>query len=693
MASGNQQLNFAIRAVNEATAALKSVQGDLDGITKAADQAENKTGGFGKTLGDVGKVATGFVAAFAVTSAIDGVRGFMSGAVDAASDLGESLNAVNVVFKDNAKTVLDWGKNNAVQFGLSQREFNQMATPLGAMLKNTGMGMDDVANNTVELTKRAADMASVFNTDVGDALTAIQAALRGESDPIERYGVSLNAAKVEARALADTGKTVASTLTDQEKAAARLALLFEQTNDVAGDFQNTSDGLANSQRIQAARTEELRAEIGEKLIPVMLKWNEIKFALVQLIAEKLLPAVSSMFTMLGKGSAVVKTFADYLRFTWEEGDSLNDFLADVPEPLQGLAKFAGDAAIVLKEKLIPGAQQVATVFVEQVIPAAVRMASFVAEQVGTLVAHLGEHFKRFPAYYEEEIQPALENIMALVTTVVNWFREHWPEIMKIVQPVLDEVVVLVELAGSIITGVLDIIIKLLQGDWSGAWNATKQLFTEVWESMKETVSNAKEFIVAVLSGLRDVGVAMVGGLLEGAQSKLGELANWFFALPGRIVSEIPNPLSVLYNIGKQIIQGLIDGIKSMISGVTGAVGGAISAIPDTAKKILKIFSPSRVMMDLGKQISEGLAIGISDSARISVAPAAMNMVTSIPRGVVSGASNVGGGISGAGATIVNIYVTQPLGTPDQIARAVQGALVSLERRGGISAGTTRPVAV
>ncbi len=62
-----------------------------------------------------------------------------------------------------------------------------MAVPIGALLQNMGMGLDATADNTTKLTQRAADMASVFNVDVSEALGAIQAGLRGEADPLERF--------------------------------------------------------------------------------------------------------------------------------------------------------------------------------------------------------------------------------------------------------------------------------------------------------------------------------------------------------------------------------------------------------------------------------------------------------------------------------------------------------------------------
>lgn len=179
------------------------------------------------------------------------------------------MNAVNVSFGASSKQILDWGQNNAASFGLSQRAFNQAVVPMGSILKNTGLDMGTVSDSTITLTERAADMASVFNVDVSEALEAIQAGLRGEADPLERFGVGLNAAAVEAKALADTGKDSAEALTDQEKMLARVALIMEQTSQVQGDFANTSGEAANAQRIATAEMENAQAVIGQAFLPVM----------------------------------------------------------------------------------------------------------------------------------------------------------------------------------------------------------------------------------------------------------------------------------------------------------------------------------------------------------------------------------------------------------------------------------------
>lgn len=265
--------------LNAATANVKKFATAVDGGSGSAgaalDSAEKKAKGLGSVLGNVGTIAGGILAADVIREGAQRVMALMHSTVEAASSLGESVNAVQKTFGESSAAVLDWGENNAAAAGLSTRAFNQMATPLGAMLKNQGLSLDEVSDHTLKLTQRAADMASVFNTDVTDALTAIQAGLRGEQDPLERYGVSLSAVAVEAKALADTHKTSTAQLTAAEKATARLNLIYEQTASTAGDFAQTSDGLANSQRIAAAEIENAQAKLGQTFLPIMAKAAQV----------------------------------------------------------------------------------------------------------------------------------------------------------------------------------------------------------------------------------------------------------------------------------------------------------------------------------------------------------------------------------------------------------------------------------
>ena len=199
------------------------------------------------------------------------ILGIGVAATKMASDLEESVNAVNVVFGEAGEAIHAYGETSATAVGLARSEFNQMSAEMGAMLGNVGVPLDEVAGKTINLMERSADMASIFNTDVSQAFNAIQSAVKGEFNPLETFGVKMNAAMIEAKALAMGLGDLEGNVSDQAKAQAALALVFEQTDKYAGDFQNTADGLANSTKIMTAQLKDEAAALGQDLIPVAIE--------------------------------------------------------------------------------------------------------------------------------------------------------------------------------------------------------------------------------------------------------------------------------------------------------------------------------------------------------------------------------------------------------------------------------------
>jgi len=231
----------------------------VKGLKAAQKQAEDSARKFTET----GKKLT-----LGLTVPIVGAGAAM---IKLASDTGEALNAANVVFKESTKVIEAWGENAAEQAGLTSAEFYQASAVIGAGLINAGASAEQASQQTIDLTKRAADMASIFNTSVNDALIALQAGLRGESEPLRRFAVSLDEATIKARAQAMGLVDASGEVTAYGKSQARLAIIMEQSNRFQGDFVNTSGQLANGTRILTARIKEEAAELGEQLLPLVLK--------------------------------------------------------------------------------------------------------------------------------------------------------------------------------------------------------------------------------------------------------------------------------------------------------------------------------------------------------------------------------------------------------------------------------------
>lgn len=190
-------------------------------------------------------------------------------AVNAASDLNEQVTKNQQVFGQSAQAVLDWSKTTSTAIGTSQTAALTAAGTFGNLFRAIGVGSAQAAQQSQSLVKLAADLASFNNTSVEDALDAIRSGLIGEAEPLRRYGVLLSEARVQQIALQQTGKDNAKSLTAQEKALARVSIIFRDTAAAQGDFGRTSSGLANQQRILSAQVQDLQANLGRLLLPAV----------------------------------------------------------------------------------------------------------------------------------------------------------------------------------------------------------------------------------------------------------------------------------------------------------------------------------------------------------------------------------------------------------------------------------------
>ena len=243
-------VSVLIRARDEASKAFKNVE---DNAGRMAQGIAKHRRAIGMSMIAMGGAMTGFAIA----------------SVKAASDLEESMNAVNVIFGEGAEVIHKFGETSARAVGMSTAKFNEMSTVTGARLKDVGLPMDEVARLTTDLAQRAADMASVMNTDVSDAMSAMNQALRGETEAIRRYAGDVTEASLQTFAFSQGINKNVSEMTEQEKRLLRVGLMMEQTANMAGDFANTSDSLANRMRIAKAEFANTTAELGTALLPVM----------------------------------------------------------------------------------------------------------------------------------------------------------------------------------------------------------------------------------------------------------------------------------------------------------------------------------------------------------------------------------------------------------------------------------------
>ena len=266
------------------------LRADNTQLAKGLQKAESQLQAFGKKTEAAARVAT---------VALAGIGAAAFSVTQSASDLNESISKSNVIFGDSAQAIQNWAKTTDQALGLSQVAALEAAGNFAILGQSAGLTGTDLTVFSKDLTTLAADLASFNNTSVDEAITALAAGLRGESEPLRRFGVLLSEAEVQAKALEMGLAGSIKEITNQDKVLARNALILEQTTIQQGDFARTSEGAANQQRILAAEIENTKAQLGEGLLPAYQDLLKVLIPAVEYLAEN-----SEQVVQLGKFVAI-----------------------------------------------------------------------------------------------------------------------------------------------------------------------------------------------------------------------------------------------------------------------------------------------------------------------------------------------------------------------------------------------------
>ena len=304
---------------------------EFAGIDDEARKAGKSSGGA------FGGAFKGALAGLAGVFAAAGIGSFVANAVKGAGDIEQSFGALDSVFKGSSKDMRNWSRNAAKDVGLTSNEFNELGTLIGSQLKNGGTAMEDLAPKTKDLIGLGADLSSMFGGSTKDAVDALSSALKGERDPIEKYGVSLNQAKIDAEAAALGFEKVGGALSAEATQAATMSLIMKQTGDAHGNFAKESDTFAHKQQVMAAEWGNLTTKMGELFLPVMA-------TTFSFMSDKVIPVL---------GEVVGGVMAFTAAFKAGDGDITSSGFPGFMERLGGAARglydlFKGDYNSVLQ---------------------------------------------------------------------------------------------------------------------------------------------------------------------------------------------------------------------------------------------------------------------------------------------------------------------------------------------------------
>ena len=252
-----ENLQITITAVDKASGTFKGMASAVGSVQKGVDSLNESA----RNLNWM------FLGQDLLRAARTGATGLYQLA-KASSDVVEAQNFVEQVFGSSTDTVLQFAKTATNATLMSERAILDAAATFGVFGKSVGLTGEDLAGFSKNLVLLAADMASIKNTTVDQAINAIGAAFRNEFTPIRQYGAALDEATLKAKALELGIYDGTGRLTTQQRVLATNQALYEQLGFAIGDVGRTFDEVANQSRLLDAQFENFKASLGDALIPM-----------------------------------------------------------------------------------------------------------------------------------------------------------------------------------------------------------------------------------------------------------------------------------------------------------------------------------------------------------------------------------------------------------------------------------------
>ncbi len=586
------RINKETESLNKMGKELSDTKGDLQ---KMGDQAK-ETGKEVKKLGDeqdktaksskqmsagsmdlnraVGSIAAKAAGALLSIAALrEGIR-FLWSTVQAGSDLSETTSKVSVVFGNMSKEIVKWGDSAATSLGMSKNQALSAAGTFGNLFSAMGIGKQTTLDMSTGLVELSADLASFNNLDTKDVLESLRSGISGETEPLKKLGININEVTLKEKAREMGLWNGKGALDASAKAQASYALIMEQTSLAQGDFERTSEGLANQQRILAAQFENIKGSLGTGLLPM----------------------ITAVVTALGGYMGRIQNILG-------GNMSLNQKVFMLSGVFRNLAQ---DIA-----KSLPGITQTVLMVIQALITGLVgalpTLMPAVVQIILTLVNGL---LQMLPML----ITAAIQIIIALATGLTQALPELIPTVVAIIPQI---VILLLENLPLIIDAALNLIIALAMGLVAALPVLIPQIPKIVQKIVELLIQNLPLILVAAIQII----VALAMGLIENLPLLLQAVVDIIVG----IIDAFKN--TNWKEIGDNIVAGIKTGFLDKWEGFKTSVATKFKELWGYIKDLLGIHSPSTVFADIGSNMALGMGVGFGEQ---------MNAVRRQMRGAVNG---------------------------------------------------------
>lgn len=598
-------VNEAIKGVYQQIGDTSQAEGGLEGVTTKV-MALSET--FDQDLGGVTAAVGQMLKTGLVSSADEAfdilTRGFQTGA-DKAGDLLDTMNEYGTQFRDmglsgeQATGILKQGLQSGA------RDADLVADALKEL--NIRIQDQSAAKGVEALGLSAHDMAEAFAGGGPKAVAALQTItdkLRGVEDPTKRYALAQQLLGTQSEDLSKALYAI-----DPSTAVAALGKIEGATNKAAKTIGDSPASALDSfkrqsvQKLAAITGTFVGFAMDNQQVFVPLTYTLAGLAAVVLTVRAAMITYSAVSAVVGAANAVISAscwtvMGNYLRMMGI-----------------GLAAYARIAGAAVLSAATTGAAWVGSALVS----------------IGTWIA----------AVIRAGITAAAQFLM-MAARAIAWAAVMAAQWLIAMGPI-----------GWVIAAVIALVVLIIMN-----WDKIKEVSGRVWDWLWGKIKQVGQFILNYLLGWKIVSYFLNHWqqIKTGLVNKVVGIIAYVQGLPGRIRGALGNLGALLYEKGKNVVQGLWNGIQGMGGWIRGKlIGWARDMIPGPIAKALGIASPSKVTKAQGQWIARGLVDGLTGSAK-QVKAAAGKLAAIVRAGLAPGKrqSKALGVISSGSAKLVKL---------------------------------------
>lgn len=443
----------------------------LQQVSQQGQQAESRFATIGSGLQKVGAAMTGVGA---------NVTAGMAKIIGTSKEWEATVAQQEFLYKNldsSVQNFINTGARQAESLGMTQQQYENNATALSNTLGLLGVSNSTIADNGTKWMNLCADMGAFADVPIDTALSDMKSALVGNFNALDKYGMSVNVATIDQGEYAKSlGKTW-NQMSNAEKAQAIMSEAMRQGSTMTGLAGQEAEQFGMKWNLCKQKMMETVAEIGSKLLPVLVPLVEKIGNVAQKVADWATKHPELTRTILLVVGAI-------------------GVLMAVVGPIIG---FIGTIMVVVQGVIALGAPVVAMIAgISFGIMALIGVGIALVANWGAIKAKCSEIWNAIKSAIESVVEAIKAKVIPIWNTIKNTTITIFNAIKSAVMPIWNGIKSVISTVVEAIKSKVIPVWNTIKNTTVKVFNAIKSIVTPIWKGIQKAIEDpigtARDFI-------------------------------------------------------------------------------------------------------------------------------------------------------------------------------------------------------